>query len=200
MSKTRNLSPKLNLCYNTAISQTEENNNPAINILSSYEELSNIISIEEPNLLKFYYFNRKKNHEILYENDEIIPITILGEINSNIFLYFYLSLLIDESPNLVNYKYSFNLIRDLNEEEIRERQQRKKQLIIAKIIIDLINNYEQIDEDEVTTNKDNLNKIKEANLKIIHNNINDFKEFDLQEKDILKNNIEQIYILKLYKI
>ena len=196
MENKNKLSPKLNLCYNTIINQTEENNNPTTNIITNYEELKNIITIEEANLLKFYYFNRNKNHQILYDDDEIIPITILGEIKSSIYLYFYLSLLIDENPNVVNYKYSFNFIRDLNEEGIKEKQQKKKQVIIAKIIIDLITNYEQIEEyeEEIKNNKKQLDLIKQANKKIIQDNINDFKEFNLQEKDILSNNIEQIYI------
>ena len=211
--KYNNLSSKLNLCYNTSINQIEDNNDPTIKLISNYDEIKNILKINEPNILKFLYINRNNNHQILYNCEKIIYLKILGnDLKSSIYLYFYLSLSIKEY-SVVDYIYSIEFIRNLNEEQIREKHKIKKKIIMAKIIIDLIDNYESKDtdmEDDEDVNEDmeneddkdkdineienDLKLIKNNNLEIIHNNIKDFEEFNLTEKDILSKNIDDIYI------
>ena len=159
--KYNNLSMKLNLCYNTTLKQTEENYNPTFKLLSNIKEIYTILEINESNVLKFLYFNRNNNNKILYDNNENIFINILGDIKSNIYLYFYLILLIEENTNVVNYTYSINLIKDLNEEQIKLKKQKIKKVIIAKIIIDLIAYYDQSDEDN---DDDESNKKKNLNF------------------------------------
>jgi len=122
-------------------------------------------------------------------------IIIKDEINkkTNIYLYFYLSLLTEDNLNIINYKYSFNLIRNLNEEQIKEKYKIKKKIISAKIILDLISNYEQIDNEEEFKFENKLESIKNFNIEIIHNNINELMKFNWKEEDILKKNIDVIY-------
>ena len=47
------LKPKLNLCYNISINQTEDNKNPGFELISNIEEIKNILLIKEPNIIKF---------------------------------------------------------------------------------------------------------------------------------------------------
>ena len=192
-----NLSLKLNICYNFTLIQTEDINNPITKLLSDFNEIKKILTINNPNLLKFLYFNRNKIHKILYDLEEIIDLDGLKN-SFYLYLYFYLSLLIEENPDVINYKYSINFIRNLNEEQIRENNKIIKKIILAKIIIVLISNYKQnenADEDEDgDKNEEELNKIKKYNDDIIHNNKKVIKIFNLEENDILEKDIGKIYV------
>ena len=192
-----NLSLKLNICYNFTLIQTEDINNPITKLLSDFNEIKKILTINDPNLLKFLYFNRNKIHKILYDLEEIIDLDGLKS-SFYLYLYFYLSLLIEENPDVINYKYSINFIRNLNEEQIRENNKIIKKIILAKIIIVLISNYKQnenADEDEDgDKNEEELNKIKKYNDDIIHNNKKVIKIFNLEENDILEKDIGKIYV------
>ena len=192
-----NLSLKLNICYNFTLIQTEDINNPITKLLSDFNEIKKILTINDPNLLKFLYFNRNKIHKILYDLEEIIDLDGLKN-SFYLYLYFYLSLLIEENPDVINYKYSINFIRNLNEEQIRENNKIIKKIILAKIIIVLISNYKQnenADEDEDgDKNEEELNKIKKYNDDIIHNNKKVIKIFNLEENNILKMDIGKIYV------
>ena len=87
--------------------------------------------------------------------------------DQSIYLYFYLIILIEKNRNEVNYIYFINLIKNLNEEQTKIKNGKKK-IIVAKIIIDLINNYEQSDEDidyDDEYFKKFINVIKDYNLK-----------------------------------
>jgi hypothetical protein len=197
-----NLPLKLNLCCNTSINQIEDKNDPTIKLLSNYDEINKILRINEPNILRFIYINRDNNHQILYDSEK--NISLGDDFKSNIYLYFYLSLSIKAYPDFVDYKYSLNFIKNLNEEQIREKHKIKKKIIIAKIINDIIENYNQSkdndeedeEDEEKEDNKNNkdLKLIEETNLKIITNNIKAFEEFNLKKQDILSNNIDDIYI------
>ena len=215
--KNNNLNQKLNICYLTTLNQPifqpiidneknkndeKDNENPIFMLLSNFEEIQNILKIDNLNYLKFFYFNKIKTHEILYDKEKLITINDKN-VNSKFYLYFYLSLLIEENNNVVNYQYSYDLIKNINEIQKREKDKIIKKVILAKIIIDLISNYEQLsDNDENFNNYENeLNSIKILNQEIIKKNENNYKKFDLSENDILKMKIDEIYaqIIKTLK-
>ena len=123
--KNNNLNQKLNICYFTTLNQPifqpiidneknkndeKDNENPIFMLLSNFEEIENILKIDNLNYLKFFYFNKIKTHEILYDCEELIIIKD-KKVNSEFYLYFYLSLLIEENNNVVNYQYSYDLIK-----------------------------------------------------------------------------------------
>ena len=74
-------------------------------------------------------------HPLLYEYDNIIKINLIEKID-NISYYYYLSLLITKTPNIIYYNYSIQFIRNINEYNINSNNNIKK-IIISKIIIDL---------------------------------------------------------------
>ena len=155
--KINNLCQKLNICYFTTLNQPifqpiindendkndeKDNKNPIFKLLSNLQEIQIISNIDNLNYIKFFYFNKFKTHKILYDNEELITINYKNDINSEFYLYFYLSLLIEEDNIVVNYKYSYKLIININEIQKREKDKIIKKTILAKIIIDLISNYE----------------------------------------------------------
>ena len=138
--KLDGLNPKLNICYFSTlmqpINEEKNNTNPIYELLSNFEEIQKISQIKDLNILKFFYFNRLKTHQILYDFEELITIKDKDkeEIKPIFYLYFYLSLLIEENSNLVNYKYSFNLIKNINELQNMEKDKVIKKIILVKII------------------------------------------------------------------
>ena len=207
--KNNNLNQKLNICYLATLNQPifqpiidneknkndeKDNENPIFMLLSNFEEIQNILKIDNLDYLKFFYFNKIKTHEILYDCEELITIND-KDVNSKFYLYFYLSLLIEENNNVVNYQYSYDLIKNINEIQKREKDKIIKKVILAKIIIDLISNYEQLSDNDENFNdyENKLNSIKNLNHEIIKNNENNYKKFDLSENDILKMKIDEIY-------
>ena len=105
-----NLSPKLNLCYNTSLIE-EDDKNPLIQLLNNFEEITSIINANDFNYIKALYMNRSRVHEILYSDEAIIDIKT--ENNENLIVYIYLSLLIEENPYIIDYSYSADLIEKI---------------------------------------------------------------------------------------
>ena len=150
----------------------------------------------ETNTIKFIYFNNISFHNILYEKDEFIEIDLIEfeEQKNNFYYCFYLDLLIMENPNITNYAYSFDFIKIVNNEG-KKTFQKYKLIMFSKIILDLIDNYRETDEYNENKDSFELEEIKKENRQIIKDNIEVFKEIDLNlnEDDILKKKIDEIY-------
>ena len=182
---------KIYLSFYISVKELNEINNN-IKIISKYEELKKIIDLNEPQLVKFLYFNKHYSHQILYEEEEIIFITSY-ENKKNLYYTFYLSLLIMENPSLINYSYEIDYIREINN-EYKNIKDKYKSIVISKIILILINNYDE------NKNAQELIKIKEEREEIIKSNIIIFKEMnlDLNEDYIKTKKIDEIYIEIIY--
>ena len=192
---------KLFLCYNLTIDQPVEIKNNPISKLIKFDEIKELSSY--PNFLKYVYFHKNMIHKILYNEEEIIYIK---DINDNdLCSYIYLDFLIDDNINVVNYKYPFELIHKINNMQTKEDKKNNiKVILLAKIILNLIQNFEQIDDSDYNTtkNKENLNNIKNYNIDIINNNknlLNEFESYD-NEKDITKISLEKFYCLIIYNL
>ena len=100
--KINSINQKLNICYLTTLNQPifqpiidneknkndeKDNENPIFMLLSNFEEIQNILKIDNLDYLKFFYFNKIKTHEILYDCEELITINNKNS-NSDIYLYF----------------------------------------------------------------------------------------------------------------
>ena len=175
----KKLPTKLNLLYNITLVQPEKNDendnkNPLVNLFSNLDEITPILKLNDSNYIKLLYFNRVKIHKFLYDNDEII--TIKNENEENFIFYIYLSLLIEDNTSVVNYTYSTSLIDKLNIQQTKLKNEKIKKIILAKIIFDLITNYENDEKNE----EFDFKRIKDFNEKIIKENINEFKIFDLK--------------------
>ena len=187
---------KLNLLYFATLVQSEldeQNKNPLL-FLFNLDDLKKIQEIKSPDFIKFLYINKAQIYRILFDNEEIISINFDIK-DKNISPYIYLSLLIEENPDLPLYEYNLELINKLNDLQNIEKDLTLKKIIMAKIILILISYYEEhndnISDEE---NKKILKKMKDSNKDIITNNKNIFKNFNLNENDIYTKKIEEVYI------
>ena len=92
--------------------------------------------------LKFLYFNQESVDKILYLSEELIEIK-----SKKLHDLFYLNLLIKSHLSIINYKYSIEYIKEINNNQLEEKNEFLK-IIFAKIIFDLIYNYRGFNENE----------------------------------------------------
>ena len=175
---------KLELCYEQTLFQPLDSKNPIFELLSNYDELSRILQLNNKEIFKFLYFKRNKVDRIFWENrDKIIKIEYNASKDINISYFFYFCLLINSSSSM-HYIYPIkDYIKEIN--DYKGKNEHYKNLILSKIIIDLINNYEnkmeKFDEINININKGIImNIFKDMNIDII--------------KDINKMNLDEIYI------
>ena len=195
-TKNEQLSKKLNLCYTASLLFSEkndekENNNPIFKLLSNLQEIESILNLNENDSIRFLYFNRIKSHSILYDNEEVINIKLIND-NDKLDFYIYLCFLIEENLSVVNYIYSINVIKKINDMQTRIKNEKIQKLIMAKIIIVLINNYEQSDNEEDTDSTD-LNSLKNFNMEIINDNIKELNQYNMNKNNFLSKKLEEIY-------
>ena len=204
--KNKNLSPEKNLIYNTTLSQPIEAEikgmkDPINKIFNLFniKNIKKIILNEDENIYKFLYFNKQKIISILYENEEFIYVKENNNIELNII--FYLSLLIRENENIINFTYSIELIKNLNDKRKKEQKKIRK-IMIAKILLELIYNYKGIDDSDKNNNEydDELDRYNNENLETIHQNIDSIKKFNLNENDILTQKIDKLYAIIINNI
>ena len=188
---------KISLSYFVTLNDKTEliKNDPIYNLLSDYSEIEDIIEIDLPEKMKYFYFNRYKINEILYEKDKVI------EINSNLIQnklseYFYLTLLIESNKNIINFVYSYNFIKDINEKIKGINNYTLKEMIMSKFFLELINNYKGTKEfyDNDNKIKNEINYLDILNRKRIENSVKKIKYLDINAKDIINKKIDQIYI------
>ena len=168
-------------------------NEPLNSLINNYKEIEYILKLKIPKIMNFFYNNKDIIHEILYNEDSYINIEY-DEEKKNLSENFYLNLLILDNPDILNYSYNLNYIKELNKIQ-KDTNQNYKSIILARFIIDLINNYKQLDNYDEVEEKKELEKIENQNLEIIKNNIMIFKDIDinLNEYNIKEMPIDEIY-------
>ena len=142
-------------------------------LISNISDIKDILK-NDKKLIYTFYFYWQKVEKILYDIEEIIEINKDMINKYNISEFFYLSLLIWNNPNIINYSYNIDLIIQLENKLKIENKNIIKQLIISKIGIDLINNYKNTDNYNEFENDVLISKENEF-LEIIKNNIFIFK-------------------------
>ena len=178
------------LCFNFSLTYPHENNNdPIHNLLSKFDEIKNI-SQNEPNehFFQFLYFNKKKVHNIFYDEDEIFPID-----ENNTIIYselFYLSLLLLDIEETINYSFSIDFIRSINNKitEIKESYKIKK-ILMSKIVLILIQNFKGENDYNEEEHGNEIESIEKEKEEYIKNNINIFPK----KLDIISIKIDIIY-------
>ncbi len=161
----------------------------------NYEELKSILKVNDSEIIKFLYFNKDYVHQIFNEEEKIISIISLDENKRTISYNFYLSLLIMDNIDIVNYSFKIDYIRAIND-YYRNSKDIYVLIIVSKIIIDLINSLKGTEIYDKKENEIELNSIIEERKNIINNNIYIFNEINLNIKteDILSKKIDEIYI------
>ena len=194
-------------CYKFTLNNPVENNNdPMFKIVNSWEMIKEInINYKEYNK-KFIFFNKDIIHGLLYKEEESIIINETTNIlltNNNLSELFYLDLLITDNIECLNYTYSLDFIREINNNWAKKNNNKLKLVIISKIVITLIYNFKGSDDYE-EENKDELNEIENENFDIMKNNLEILKElncnYDLNElKDAKIDHIFLDILISLIK-
>ena len=135
---------------------------------SNYKELKSILKVNDSEIIKFLYFDYV--HQILYEEEKIITIISLDENKRTISYNFYLSLLIMDNIDIINYSFKIDYIRSINY-YYRTSKDIYALIIVSKIIIDLINSLKGTEIYDKKENEIELNSIIEERKNIINNNI-----------------------------
>ena len=177
---------KQQLYKNLNYKQPYENsiNTPLISTNSELIEILNTIE----NITKFFYKDNKALFNILYQEEKIIQ--IVKKRYEYSFLY-YLSLLIKDNEETVNFKFGIDFIKGIENENNNQKNELKK-LLVSRIILDLYFNYEGIKEDE--DEDEELNKIFNNNKMYFTKHINIFKKYDLNLEKIEEKSLEIIYL------
>ena len=115
--------------------------------LIDIQNAENIYHNNKLKLIKFFYLNRFGIHDIIYKLDKIIRLNFNDEKEENLSFYFYLSLLIRDNDDIINYSYPIEYIREIVN-QTKKYNDKYYKIIISKIIIELINNYKELYEYE----------------------------------------------------
>ena len=185
------LPPKLYLDYvislNTHLKTKED---PISFLLNDYREINSLLPLKKST--KVFYYNKIKTHNILYDSDEIIEIK--DRLRKDLSFDFYLSSLIDTEPELINYKFLINYVKEFS--KIKKYKEGKYLNLIKSIVtIKYINNYQNSDLDE-DIDSDGASLIKKESENWIQNHISFIKENfpELKGDNIYEMSIEKIYI------
>ena len=143
---------KLNLSYNGLINQSElfqilndesiENNyklnqadrklfNPFLDLIGNIKNVKELLESKGINIFEFFYLNKYKIHNILYDGDNTIFLE--SNLMKNFSDYYYLYLLIKAQPEIINYKYDYELIK-ATYDMLNSTESIIKKIIYAKML------------------------------------------------------------------
>ena len=160
----------------------------AIFLIKNYSELKEFLSLFKDNdFTKVCYIYRKKIHTIIYDEEENILIEFKEYKLAN---YFYLTLLIEENRDIVNYSYDFSLIQIINNENVKENNMLRK-LINSIIILVLLDNYVNANDIDDQQKKE-IEVIRTYNIHIKKNANKILEEFKIRSN--IEYDLEPIYI------
>ena len=167
-------------------------NNPIFKLFSNFSEIQNTAKKKVKKIMKYFYFNRNKIIKILYEQDQVINIDFDMLQKDDLSEYFYLTILIEENKNMVDFIYSFEFIEKIDNEIKENNDDILRNLIKSKIIFELLKYFNGVkNENNVNKFRDletkNMNRIKEIIKKIKDSKI------EINENDIIYKKIEQFY-------
>ena len=189
----------------TLINPIEDNKDPVFNIVNSCEMIKEINNNYKKQNKKYLYFNKDKIHNLLYLEEENIIInddknTLF--LNNNISELFYLDLLILDNAEQVNYTYSIDIIKVVNNFE-KNSNFKLKNIIISKIVLILIFNFKGLEEyNEDKEISDELDRIENENIDNIKNNLEILKELNCNYglNDLKDTKIDNIYLAILISL
>ena len=173
---------------NSIFSFKIDDNNISEKQITNYNDVNEILSQNKDNKMKILYLNKTNIHKILYDAEETIKISS-EMMNNDLSNFFYLILLIEDNPNIINYEYPLDLIRKINNKIKNGDSSIFIKILKYKIIIELIKNYKGTDNYEKEQNEE-LEKIEKDNRNSIELQI--LKELEIE--NIKKMAIDEIYI------
>ena len=158
-------------------------------LINNFSEINALLN-KNSDKFKFIYFSKTNIKNILYDCEKEI-ILDSDKIENSLDKIFYLSLLVKENEEIINYKYSIDYIKQLDKSNENNSLPLRK-IIFSKIILDLIDYFRGFEEYNESI-ESFIDEIKNKNIDIIKNNNNILKEFNLEFKDFINKSIDEIY-------
>ena len=176
------------------------NEDPLSKLVINDTELEIYRKLNSNNLYKNLYLNVKNITKILYDSNKNIEIERQCYNNQSLSQYFYLIMLINKDKYTINFSYSFDFIREMNNNNKSYNKQLGK-IIRSKIILELIKNYKEFDTDEEIADKE-IEMIQNENKSIIENNLTIFNDIGLNYNliQIEEKEIDDLYVDIIYSI
>ena len=173
-------------------------------LVSNFEEVQAYLKIlksnKEENIYKQLYLNVKRLSNILYDIEEILFISH-EDFNKSLSEYYYLDLLININKNVINFAYSFDFIKNINNDNKKNDKPLRK-LIISKIILDFIDNYKNLDNDDEYNEKE-VEAIENENKSLIIEKFSilaDEIELNLGIDKVIEMKINDLYVEIIYTL
>ena len=163
--------------------------NPFYKLIENYESIKLIIGSKIENIMEYLYLNRKQIHQILYNEDAIIYIN--NDIITKFEDYYYLYSLIRCEEDLINYTYDITLINNLDK-ILKKTGAGIKKIILAKILLQLINNYIYFDDAE-----ENYVELTNQCINLINTEKNNLERYNIY-KDLNQLNFSELKIDEIY--
>ena len=163
--------------------------NPFYKLIENYESIKLIIGSKIENIMEYLYLNRKQIHQILYNEDGIIYIN--HDIITKFEDYYYLYSLIRCEEDLINYTYDITLINNLDK-ILKKTGAGIKKIILAKILLQLINNYTNSHDSE-----ENCNELTNQCINLINTEKNNLERYNIY-KDLNQLNFSELKIDEIY--
>ena len=160
-------------------------------LFSNYDQINNLLKERDGQLL---YVHKTNISDVLYNSDEILNINDL--ITKKLSDLFYIDLLLNDNPNIIDYIFSKKSFFNLCEEMLKTKKGTKK-VIVYKIISDFWESYQGFSSHD---EKKIAKKIKYLCKKELNNQIkNDFNFWKSMDIDNIMNiSIDKFY--DYYKI
>ena len=198
--KMSGLSKKLLICYETILKggildnkDDQSYHEPLHQLITNLEEIKSILNEKKNKLYQFLYFSWNSIYDILYNYDEIILLDEEKNKTNKLSDLFYLDLLITKDV-CKSFEYSLGFIDYINKDNkiqnMNNGTKNIKNLFLSKIIIELINGFEETDEQ-----KKIIKEIQDANRQIIEKNIANLNEIltNVNKDYFLETKIDEIY-------
>ena len=178
----------------------EKNKNSVSKLFFDYKDIANMIKDESNNFLITLYFNKENTENILYESEELITIKN-NDLLKRMKNLFYLDLLIMNTPYIINYTFSGEVILTLYK-AINTIKEKPIKIITCKIIIDLIESYKGFGNNEDKLKEEKLGEMtyicKKEILNLFDNNGKKLQNLNY----VIEQSIDIIYMdifIKLIK-
>ena len=200
------LTPKMKLIYFCVDENKIIQNDPLFMLTFSIEDIRSILELDNAEIIKYLYLNRESIDKALLgsEKEDEIPIKF-DMLKNGFHNYFYLDLIISYNPDIMNYKFDKQFIKQIYNNIKKKKKNKFTQIMMSKIINDLINYYKLTEYYDEFKDSEELNEFQNGISEIIEENITIFKalKLDLTKVDILEKKINILYkeiIISLIKL
>ena len=173
--------------------KAELENDPLFKLFNTIEEINDVLNL--PLFTKYLYLNMNEVESILYDKEEVLNMDKKDE-KKDLSFFFYLFLLIKHEPDIVNYIYSFDFIKEINSKK-KNNNNYLRNIIISKINLTLITNFKDFDDNEHDQQQEEqIGKLTKENEEEIDRNMKliEYMDLNLTKKSIKDNKIDELYI------